>query len=193
MRGSKPLQGSTHIYAVKNFLEPFAASGPEKALEVEEAQGINLARGATKTTTLQHYIWSTLPNSARISNGKYVVPHFAAKYNIDDFIKRDVDLLAKTTFLWITIYGNNFPYPMFTPNLILNLSTAGVFIENGCDYMLSRLITENIWRLHPALSRRALDPNQIDWQPKRQHLHLCPCNLRSAQENSWWKFCRSVR
>jgi hypothetical protein len=111
---------------VTDFFEPFAASGLERAMEVEEAQGINLARAAAKTATLRHYIWSTLTNGSRITDGKYNVPYFAAKNKIDDFIKRDADLLAKTTFFWITFYGNNFQYPMFTPNLIVSsLMAAG--------------------------------------------------------------------
>ena len=103
-----------------DFFEPFSTAGPEKAIEIETAQGLNLARAAAKTTTLQHYIWSTLPNGSKITNGKYNIPHFVAKNNIDDFIKQDASLLAKTTFLWITFYGNNFQYPMFTPNLLVS-------------------------------------------------------------------------
>ena len=103
-----------------DFFEPFSTAGPEKAIEIETAQGLNLARAAAKTPTLQHYIWSTLPNGSKITNGKYNIPHFVAKNNIDDFIKQDASLLAKTTFLWITFYGNNFQYPMFTPNLLVS-------------------------------------------------------------------------
>lgn len=122
----KAFEGSTHIYAVTDFFEPFATHGPEKAIEIEAAQGINLARAAAKTATLQHYVWSTLPNGSRITNGKYNVPHFTAKNKVDDFIKQDASLLAKTTFLWITFYGNNFQYPMFTPNL---MKTSGSYIQ----------------------------------------------------------------
>ena len=89
-------------------------------MDVEEAQGINLAKAASKTATLEHYIWSTLPNSERLSNGKYRVPHFAAKNRIDDYIKADKALFAKTTFFWITWYANNYQYPIFTPNYIVS-------------------------------------------------------------------------
>lgn len=80
-----------------------------------------MARAASQTSTLEHYIWSTLPNSKKLSNGKYVVPHFEGKNRIDDYIRSDKALLAKTTFFWITFYGNNFAYPIFTPNYFVSL------------------------------------------------------------------------
>ena len=109
-----------------NFFEPFAAHGPEKAIEIETQQGLNLAKAASKTTTLEHYIWSTLPNAPRISGGKYDIPHSAAKNRIDDYIKSDAALLAKTTFLWVAFYANNYQYPMLTPSLV---KTSGAYVQ----------------------------------------------------------------
>jgi hypothetical protein len=88
-------------------------------MKVESAQGINLAKAASATPTLKHYIWSTLPNGKKISGGKYVVPHFEAKNQIDAYIKSDPTLLAKTTFVWVTFFASNLFFPMFTPNLIV--------------------------------------------------------------------------
>jgi uncharacterized protein YbjT (DUF2867 family) len=122
----KAFQGSTAIYAVTDFFEPFAASGPSAAIEIESTQGINLARAASATPTLQHYIWSTLPNGAQLSGGKYVVPHFEAKNRVDAHIRADASLRAKTTFLWVTFYASNFLYPMFTPNL---LKSSGKYLQ----------------------------------------------------------------
>jgi hypothetical protein len=113
-------QGSTAIYAITDFFEPFAAGGPEKAMKVELEQGKKLADAAAKTSTLKHLIWSTLPNGRKISNGKYVVPHFDAKNKIDDYIKSKADLYAKTTFLWVTFYAQNYQFPMYTPNLLVS-------------------------------------------------------------------------
>jgi hypothetical protein len=125
------VQGSTAIFAVTDFFEPFAASGPEKAAEVETVQGINLAKAASQVPTLQHYIWSTLPNAKRISNGKHLVPHFHAKNTVDDYIKSDPGLLAKTTFLWVTFYASNYQYPMFTPSLLVSISFT--LKQNRCS------------------------------------------------------------
>ena len=114
-------QGSTAIYAVTDFFEPFAAGGPESAMKVEIQQGKNLANAAARTATLQHYIWSTLPNGMRITNGKFLVPHFEGKNKIDDYIKANTALYAKTTFLWVTFYAGNYMFPMFTPNLLVSI------------------------------------------------------------------------
>ncbi|KAN0115552.1 NmrA-like family protein-like protein [Hyaloscypha variabilis] len=111
-------KGATLIFAVTDFFEPFAAKGPEYAIQVEAAQGINLAKAAAATPTLKHYIWSTLPNGKKISGGKYIIPHFEAKNQIDAYIKSDPALLPKTTFVWVTFFASNLFFPMFTPNLI---------------------------------------------------------------------------
>ena len=68
--------GTFAVFAVTDFFEPFGQHGPQKAMEVETCQGMNLAKAAASTNTLQHYIWSTLPNGMRISGGKYMIPHF---------------------------------------------------------------------------------------------------------------------
>ena len=53
-------------------------------------------------------------------SGKYEIPHFVAKNRVDDYIRKDQSLLAKTTFLWITWYANNYQDPIFTPNYIVS-------------------------------------------------------------------------
>jgi len=118
--------GSSVIYAVTNFFEPFAKDGAEKATQVEIQQGINLAKAASATKSLEHYIWSTLPDAKTISAGQFVVPHFEAKNEIDRFIKSDAELLAKTTFFWITFYASNYYFPMYTP---YHIPSAGKYIQ----------------------------------------------------------------
>jgi NmrA-like family len=124
----KAFEGSTAIYAVTDFFEPFSADvqHPEKAIAIEVAQGINLANAALKTSTLEHYIWSTLPNGKKISNGKWDIPHFTGKNQIDDYIRSKPELWKKTTYFWITYYGSNFQYPMFTPNFV---KTSGQYVQ----------------------------------------------------------------
>ncbi len=109
--------GSHIVYAVTNFFEPFIThQSATKAIEIERQQGINLATAAAATPTLEHYIWSTLPNGRAISAGKYLVPHFEAKNRVDAYIRTHLPaLLAKTTFLWVTWYHSNYTFPMFTP------------------------------------------------------------------------------
>jgi NmrA-like family len=119
-------QGSSIIFALTDFFEPFGKNGPQKAIEIESQQGINLARAAADTKTLEHYIWSTLPDARSISGGKFVIPHFEAKNMVDRYIRSTPDLLPKTTFLWVTFYAANYTFPMFTP---YEIPTAGKYIQ----------------------------------------------------------------
>lgn len=114
--------GAHAIFAVTDFWELFVSMGPKAAMEIEATQGINMARAAMATPTLQHYVWSTLPDTEKITSGKYMVPHFAGKNRVDAFIKSQPDLLAKTTFLWVSYYASNLNYPLFAP---AKVSTAG--------------------------------------------------------------------
>lgn len=110
--------GSHIIFALTNFFEPFIAlQSADKAVDIEVQQGINMAVAAAATLdTLEHYIWSTLPDSLAISGGKYAVPHFNGKNKIDAHIRTQLpELAAKTTFLWITWYSTNYIWPVFTP------------------------------------------------------------------------------
>jgi len=123
---TEAFHGSSAIFAVTNFFEPFATGGPETALKVEVAQGKNLADAAANTPTLEHFVWSTLPNGLKISKGKYLVPHFEGKNKIDEYIKSIAALHAKTTFLWVAFYAHNYLFPMYTPNL---LKTSGKYVQ----------------------------------------------------------------
>jgi hypothetical protein len=119
-------KGSSAIYGVTNFFEPFEKYGAAKAVDIEVAQGINIAKAAAVTETLEHFIWSTLPDGRKISNGKYIVPHFDAKNQIDRYIRSNAALIEKTTFLWVAFYATNLVFPMFTPYYI---PTAGKYIQ----------------------------------------------------------------
>lgn len=129
--------GAHAIYAVTDFFEPFNAGGPEHAKTVEYAQGVNMARAALQTPTLEHYIWSTLPDAATISDGKHQVPHFESKVAIDAFIKSQPALLAKTTFLWITFYAANLLYPIFTPAFLKPAGTYAWLLPSPPSMQLS--------------------------------------------------------
>lgn len=122
----KAFEGSYAIYGVTNFFESFGTQGAQKSMEIEERQGRNLAQAASSTSTLEHYIWSTLPDGKAASGGKYVVPHIEAKNAVDRYIESDAALLAKTTFLWVTFYAANYAWPPFTP---LEIPTAGKYVQ----------------------------------------------------------------
>ncbi|KAK4141952.1 uncharacterized protein C8A04DRAFT_13661 [Dichotomopilus funicola] len=123
--------GSHIIFGVTNFFEPFIAhQSPEKAVEVETQQGIHLAQAAAATPTLEHYIWSTLPNAKALSGGKHLIPHFEGKNAVDAYIRDEQPaLLAKTTFFWVTWYANNCTAPFFTPTWTASI---GKHVQLGC-------------------------------------------------------------
>ncbi|KAL4926745.1 uncharacterized protein BDV17DRAFT_269007 [Aspergillus undulatus] len=111
--------GTHAIFAVTNFFENLASIGIEKSMESETEQGINLAKAASMTETLDHYIWSTLPDSKANTGGKFFVPYFESKNAVDRYIRSDLpDLAAKTTFAWFGWYASNILNPVFRPSRI---------------------------------------------------------------------------
>lgn len=126
----KAFEGASAIFAMTDFIEPFAKHGAHKAIEIEQKQGENIARAASKTAGLQHFLWSTLPDGNTLTKGKFIVPHFEAKNRITRFIQNDKALLAKTTFLWFGFYAENLFYPIFTP----------IYVVCTLHHLASRLV-----------------------------------------------------
>lgn len=116
------LAGTSILFAATNFFESFIKYGIEEAIDIETKQGINIAKAADAIPTLEHFIWSTLPNTQRISDGRYAVPHYMSKNRVNDFIKANSALLQKTTFLWVGTYASNMNYPFYQP---FPIPTAG--------------------------------------------------------------------
>ena len=100
-------KGAYGAYCVTFFWNHFS---PEK----ENASATNLANAA-KTAGLEHVIWSTLEDTRRwipltdnrmpTLQGKYKVPHFDAKGEVDHIF---IDLGVPTTFLYASFYWENF-------------------------------------------------------------------------------------
>jgi uncharacterized protein YbjT (DUF2867 family) len=64
------------VFVVTNFWE-----GAD-----EIAQG-KTAIQAAKDASVNHFVWSTLPDVKKISKGKFNVPHFTGKAKVDNFVK----------------------------------------------------------------------------------------------------------
>lgn len=111
----KAFVGAYAIFAVTNFFEPAMSVGFEQARKIEYQQAVNMVKAAKRTPTLQHYLWSTLPNSNALSKGKYNVHFFDIKSSIDDYIRQDKEFLAKTTFLYLAFFSSNMLYPVYIP------------------------------------------------------------------------------
>ena len=79
--------------------------------EIERRQATALANAASKTSGLEHYIWSTLVSATKRSNGKYPVPHMDYKAEVDEYIKQELPQLAKkTTYLQVGWYPSNIAF-----------------------------------------------------------------------------------
>ncbi|EUC32458.1 hypothetical protein COCCADRAFT_37630 [Bipolaris zeicola 26-R-13] len=114
----KAFDGAQAIFAVTNWWDGlFRGASLNEAGDIEYAQGTMLARLASQVKTLEHYIWSTLPNGEKLTEGRIPVPHFDYKARVDDYIKETLpELAAKTTFLMFGFYPTNFAdFPMLKP------------------------------------------------------------------------------
>lgn len=112
------IQGAQAIFAVTNFWEHlFTGKTAIESGEIERAQGLALARAAAQSSTLEHYIWSTMPPASKASGGKCPVPHMDYKAEVDDIIRKEMPELAKkTTFLVFGYYASNMVYlPLAKP------------------------------------------------------------------------------
>lgn len=69
--------------------------------EREYQHGKNFVDAAAATSTLQHFIWSTL---ACVDKS---VPHFASKGRIDEYIETKPGLAKITTYLVVGFYSSN--------------------------------------------------------------------------------------
>lgn len=111
--------GSYAVYGVTDMPGMRAEFGDNNAATAaEEKQGINIARACLETPDLEHFIWSTLPDAAKLSNESFNLPNFKGNAAMDDFFRAYDDLLAKITFLFISQYASNYNYKPLAPHLI---------------------------------------------------------------------------
>lgn len=73
-------KGVHAVFAVTNWWEAlFRGKSQDEAGEIEERHGLNIARAAAKTATLEHYIWSTTPSAKKQLAGQHLTPHSRSK------------------------------------------------------------------------------------------------------------------
>src|SRR5712691_10948145 len=71
------LEGTHGVFLVTNF-------GEKGTDEIKQAAA---AVRAAQDAGVKHFVWSTLPDVAAISGGKFHVPHFSGKAKIDRIVK----------------------------------------------------------------------------------------------------------
>lgn len=91
----------------------FATTNSFGGPDVDEiAQGAAAAEAA-KAAGVEHYVWSTLPNVAEISDGEFNVPHFTNKARVDEIVAGTG--FAHATFVEPPFYDQNLTSPMYAP------------------------------------------------------------------------------
>ncbi|KAJ0115122.1 uncharacterized protein J7T55_001531 [Diaporthe amygdali] len=120
--------GANAIFAITDYYETFFKHGKDAAMEAEFQAGCNLARAAARVTTLQRYLWSTLPFTSRLTGGEVIVPHFEGKARVDEYIRKSLPSLSeKATFCIFGIFADNLlMYPIFKP---VWLESAGKWVQ----------------------------------------------------------------
>ncbi|CEL02111.1 Putative NmrA-like family protein [Aspergillus calidoustus] len=110
--------GAHAIYALTDFWQ-------KQSAEAEIAQGKAIADAAAATATLQHLVWSALPDPVALSEGKFLnVHHWKGKSLITDYIRTEKpELWAKTTTI---LFPNYFENCLTTPDRYLPVKD-----ENG--------------------------------------------------------------
>ena len=92
------LAGSYGAFVVTNFWDP-AQAGNETAI----GEG---AIAAAKAAGVQHLVWSTLPNSEALTDGRLPVVHFTGKARVDAAVTAAG--FARATFVMAPMYFQNF-------------------------------------------------------------------------------------
>ncbi|KAH1374704.1 hypothetical protein KXV95_001553 [Aspergillus fumigatus] len=94
--------GAHIIYALTDFWQKQSATA-----EVE--QGKAIADAAAATTTLQHFVWSALPDPVALSGGQFLnVHHWKGKSLVTEYIQKEKpELWAKTTTILFPNYFEN--------------------------------------------------------------------------------------
>ena len=104
---------ATLTAALEGVYGVFANTNSFGGPDVDEiAQGA-AAVEAAKSQGVQHFIWSTLPNVAEISNGKFNVPHFTNKAKVNKIVE-DAGFTSYT-FVEPPFYYQNLAGPMYVP------------------------------------------------------------------------------
>ncbi|KAJ2992258.1 hypothetical protein NUW58_g2224 [Xylaria curta] len=125
--------GSYAVYGVTG-LDGILANHDLATIErIEEAWGKNIAQAAAETASLQHFIWSTLPHASEISGGRYRLTNHIAKNKVDDYIRDNAELAAKTTFFVIAQYHSNYSYSAVSMHLIPSANAYVHFASHPND------------------------------------------------------------
>ncbi|EGD93143.1 putative Nitrogen metabolic regulation protein [Trichophyton interdigitale] len=104
---SSLFQGATHA-----FINTTSQAGDEVAI------GRALADAAKRAGTVQHYVYSSMPDHSVYNPSWISLPLWSCKFAVENYIRQ---LGLPATFVYAGIYHNNFtslPYPLFCMELL---------------------------------------------------------------------------
>jgi uncharacterized protein YbjT (DUF2867 family) len=104
----------TLALALEGAYGVFANTNSFGAADTDEVAQGTAAALAAKAAGVEHYVWSTLPNVAEISDRKYNVPHFSNKARVNDAVA-DAGF-ESFTFVEPPFYFQNLNSPMYPMN-----------------------------------------------------------------------------
>ena len=110
--------GAYGAFVVTAFWDP-SSMGKEKEI------GRGLV-SAAKAAGVQHYVWSTLPFARKESGGKYSVPHFDDKAEVDEDVRA-------AGFPYYTLFAAAFYYQNFSSFFPIQKSEGGDLAVNIPD------------------------------------------------------------
>ncbi|KAK9319368.1 NmrA-domain-containing protein [Lipomyces orientalis] len=112
----KAMTGATAVYGVTNYWDTMDKQG-------EFQQGKNLV-DAAKEAGVEHFIWSSLLNVTKLSNGKLPnVYHFDSKAKVEEYARQNG---IPATFFLPGFYMSNIPGVAFRPGPPNNAWTFGL-------------------------------------------------------------------
>jgi uncharacterized protein YbjT (DUF2867 family) len=91
------LRGAYGAFLVTNFWDP--------GVGTREGEIATAAVKAARAAGVQHLIWSTLPDSDKLTEGRLKVPHFTGKARVDDAV--EAAGFARHTFVQAPFYFEN--------------------------------------------------------------------------------------
>lgn len=106
----KCLEGAYGIYSMTNYYDKQVGG------EDGEYKLGCLIADVAKEKGIKHFVWSSLDNCHKLSNGKYRVPMFTGKYRVEEYIqKKGFPIL---TCVYPGFYMQNFRMDTFRPKKV---------------------------------------------------------------------------
>ncbi|KAL6857368.1 NAD(P)-binding protein [Trichoderma novae-zelandiae] len=142
----KVFDGANIIFALTDFWA-------SKSKVVEIAQGKALADAAARIRTLEHFVWSALPDPMELSRGRfYHVHHWKSKADVTEYIKtQKPELWKKTTTI---LFPNYFENCLTDPGRYLPRQISGTLVREfplGADTIMPNVAIADTGKLVRAV------------------------------------------